>query len=59
MLDISLLHAGGQQLKKKTVPVREGINNISLDGTGDLAAGIYILQIQYKGKVITRKLVRQ
>lgn len=58
-LEVSLLHASGQKLRSKSGPVREGINTIHLEGTGNLAAGIYILQVQYKGKMITRKLVRQ
>ncbi|HYO22887.1 MAG TPA: T9SS type A sorting domain-containing protein, partial [Flavisolibacter sp.] len=59
MLDISILQAGGQQVKKKSVLVYEGVNNILLDATNDLLPGIYILQVQYKGKLITRKVVRR
>ncbi|HUC82200.1 MAG TPA: T9SS type A sorting domain-containing protein, partial [Flavisolibacter sp.] len=58
-LEVSLLHASGQQLRRKSIPVREGINNINLDGTNDLTSGIYILQVQYKGKLLTRKLIRR
>jgi hypothetical protein len=58
-LEVSLLNSKGQEVRKRNYPLYAGVNNLSMEDAQSLPAGIYILQLQYKGKVITRKLVKR
>lgn len=58
-LEVALLDASGQPVKKQTCPSYAGVNNLVLYDVGDLPAGVYILQVQYKGKTMTRKVVKK
>ena len=58
-LEMVVMDAGGQQLIKKIRSVYSGLNSIVVEKAGLLPAGVYILQLQYKGKIIIKKIVRQ
>ncbi len=57
-IDVLLLNATGTVIKQKSYTAYTGINNYSLPNTESLAAGIYILQVQQKDKMITRKVIK-
>ncbi|HVF80858.1 MAG TPA: T9SS type A sorting domain-containing protein [Flavisolibacter sp.] len=57
-LEVALLDAGGQPVKTQSFPSHAGVNNLVLYEVDALPAGIYILQVQYKGKTMTRKVVK-
>jgi hypothetical protein len=57
-LDVALLNSRGQQVKQRSVAVYQGVNTIAVSDTDNLPAGIYILQVNNKGKTITRKVVK-
>ena len=58
-IDVLLLNATGNVVKQKSYTGYTGINNYSLPNTESLAAGIYILQVQQKDKMITRKVIKK
>ncbi len=57
--DALLLDGSGQQVKKQSYLAHEGINNITLEDVDALSSGVYILQVQYMGKTLTRKVVKK
>ncbi|RYZ45634.1 MAG: T9SS type A sorting domain-containing protein, partial [Chitinophagaceae bacterium] len=58
-LEAAILDTHGRKVKDKSFAVNAGISNLVLENTGDLLPGIYILQLQYRDKIITRKLVKK
>jgi hypothetical protein len=58
-VEVALLDASGQQVKKQTYVSHAGVNNLVLYDVDAISAGVYILQVQYKGKTMTRKVVKR
>lgn len=57
-IEVLLLNATGNVVKQKSYTAYTGINNYSLPNTESLAAGVYILKVQHKDKMITRKVIK-
>jgi trimeric autotransporter adhesin len=57
-IEVLLLNATGNVVKQKSYTGYAGINSFSLQNTESLAPGIYILQVQQKDKMITRKVIK-
>jgi hypothetical protein len=49
----------GKSVKRASFDVREGVNQLLLDNTGSLPAGIYILKLELDGIVIYKKVMKQ
>ncbi|MCG2614637.1 T9SS type A sorting domain-containing protein [Terrimonas sp. NA20] len=49
----------GKTVKRKTLELREGVNQLSLAETDALPTGIYILRVECGGIVITRRVLKQ
>ncbi|MGZ3840296.1 MAG: T9SS type A sorting domain-containing protein, partial [Flavisolibacter sp.] len=58
-IDAVLLNASGTVIKHQTYPAYNGTNNFSLQNAETLPAGIYVLQVQYKDKTLTRKVIKK
>ncbi|HZH66541.1 MAG TPA: T9SS type A sorting domain-containing protein [Flavisolibacter sp.] len=56
---VVLLDAAGLVVKKKTYAAYAGLNSIALTELSDLAAGIYVLQVEHNGKTISKKVIRK
>jgi hypothetical protein len=55
---ISLLDAYGRAMKTVKRTVNTGVNVMQVNSLGKLSSGLYILQIQWKDKVITKRLIK-
>jgi hypothetical protein len=58
-ITISLRDAYGRAVRTEKQSVNAGVNVMQVNNLGKLAAGMYILQIQWKDKLITRRLVKR
>jgi hypothetical protein len=54
-----LMDCTGQTIRVKNIDGKSGLNNISVDNLGTLAAGIYILQITAGGQSSMQKLIKR
>lgn len=57
-VNISLRDAYGRLMKTLKEPVITGVNSMQLNSVGKLPAGLYILQIQWKDKLVTKRLIK-
>lgn len=58
-IEASILDAAGHRLRKESYTAQAGVNNLLIENTAALSAGVYILQVRHKGKTITRKVVKK
>jgi hypothetical protein len=49
----------GKTVKRKTLELREGVNQLSMTDTDVLANGIYILRVESGGMVILKRVLKQ
>jgi len=49
----------GKVVKRKSFDVRDGVNQLSLDDTNVLPAGIYILRVELSGMMIYKRVMKQ
>ena len=49
----------GRKVKSQLFTAYTGMNSLSINQTNDLAPGIYILQVKYKERVLTRKVMKK
>jgi hypothetical protein len=55
---ISLRDAYGRAVKTVKESVNAGVNSMQVNNLGKLPSGMYILQIQWKDKVVTKRLIK-
>lgn len=58
-VETSLTDMFGKRVKSRAFTAYAGTNNLSINNTDDLAPGIYILQVKFKDKLITRKVMKK
>jgi hypothetical protein len=58
-INVTLMNATARTVVTKTYPGFSGVNTLRLSGLDHLPAGTYLLQIQYKDQLLTRKLIKQ
>lgn len=56
---VELVDQFGKPVRRKTMDIREGINQFFFENTNNLPAGIYILKAESAGKMIFRKVMKQ
>jgi hypothetical protein len=56
--DAQLVNLQGVILKQKTFGLNTGVNDLTIDNTDALPAGVYILRVQFDGRIVQRKLVK-
>ncbi len=56
---VTLISLSGKQVRKESFIANEGDNRFTLYGTGNLPEGVYILQVNYQGKAINRKVMKK
>ena len=58
-IDATLMSISGNAVRKESFNVYEGANNLTINNTETLAAGMYILQIRNKDQVINKKVMKK
>lgn len=58
IVNISLSDAYGRSVKTDKSQVNAGVNVMQINNLGKLAPGMYILRIQWKDKVVTKRLIK-
>jgi len=58
-IDATLINISGKPVKKESFNVYEGANNLTINDTETLAAGMYILQIKNKEQIINKKVMKK
>jgi len=58
-VDVSLYDLFGKVVKMKNYMVYTGVNGITLENTGKLSSGIYILQVKNKDIIINSKVMKK
>ena len=58
-IEVLLSSTVGNLIKQKSFTAYAGINKFSMQNTGSLQPGIYILQVQYQGKTLSSKLIKK
>ena len=58
-VETSLTDMFGRKVKSQLFTAYTGMNSLSINQTNDLAPGIYILQVKYKERVLTRKVMKK
>jgi hypothetical protein len=56
--DIDLINLQGKVVKRKEFNINNGSNSIAIDNTDILPAGIYILRIEFNGRIVQRKITK-
>lgn len=59
LVKVELIDQFGKPVRRKTVDVREGVNQFFFDNTGNLANGMYVLKAEFDGTIIYRKVMKQ
>ena len=54
-----LTNISGKPLRRQSFVAYEGVNSLTIPGVEALPAGIYILQVNYQGEVVNRKLMKR
>ncbi len=54
-----IVDASGRVIRKSRFELRSGVNQLSFDGLGSVASGMYILRVESGGSGIYRKVVRE
>ncbi|MBC7948307.1 MAG: T9SS type A sorting domain-containing protein [Chitinophagaceae bacterium] len=49
----------GRTVLRKTIDMREGVNQLMFGNTGILSPGLYVLRVEIDGKVIHKKVMKQ
>ncbi|HEY0042233.1 MAG TPA: T9SS type A sorting domain-containing protein [Flavisolibacter sp.] len=57
-LEVILSDARGGKIKTRNYTVHPGLNSLTLTDVDALSAGVYVLQVRYKEKITTKKLVK-
>lgn len=55
-VDISIIDAVGRMINSATIPTNAGLNNYVVN-TADLKSGVYIYNITYMGRTVSKKMV--
>jgi hypothetical protein len=58
-IEATLINLSGNIVKKYDYNVYEGSNNLTIPDTGNLPAGMYILQVNDADQVIRKKLIKK
>lgn len=58
-VEASLLDIYGKLIRKKSFMAYSGSNSLHISNTESLPAGVYLLQIRNKDKIMTRKLIKK
>ena len=58
-IDATLMSISGNAVRKESFNVYEGANNLTINNTETLAAGMYILQIRNKDQIINKKVMKK
>jgi hypothetical protein len=58
-IEAVLTNVSGKPLRRQTFIVYEGVNGLTIPSVETLPAGMYILQVNYQGEVVNRKLVKR
>jgi hypothetical protein len=58
-VEAMLTNSSGKTVRKESFTVYEGVNSLTIQDTEELPAGIYILQIKSKEKLISKKLIKK
>jgi len=58
-IDVALLDMTGRTIREKSFIVYTGVNGLSLENTGNLPSGMYVLQIKHKDTFINRKVMKR
>lgn len=56
--NIKLIDLQGKIMKQKDFSLSDGVNNLSLDNTGALPAGVYILRVELDGRILQRRVMK-
>ncbi|TMI94831.1 MAG: T9SS type A sorting domain-containing protein [Bacteroidetes bacterium] len=58
-IEVVLTNLSGKPLRKESFIAYGGVNSLTIPNTEGLPAGIYILQVKNKEKIINRKLIKK
>ncbi len=58
-IDATLINISGKPVRKESFNVYEGANNLTINDTETLPAGMYILQIKNKDQIINKKVMKK
>ena len=58
-LDILLIDAVGNQVRRYNINAYEGLNMFAVPDTDILPPGLYILQVRNKARILSRKVIKQ
>ncbi|HET9825954.1 MAG TPA: T9SS type A sorting domain-containing protein [Chitinophagaceae bacterium] len=58
-IEAVLTSLSGKPLRRESFVAYEGVNSLTMPGLELLPAGMYVLQVNYKEKIINRKLVKR
>ncbi len=57
-IKVELVNQAGTAVIRRSMEIREGVNQLALTNTEGLANGIYILRVEHKGKYITKRVLK-
>lgn len=58
-VNAELVDQFGKPVRRKTLDIREGINQFFFDNTNNLPNGLYILKVEMDGATLVRKVMKQ
>jgi hypothetical protein len=58
-IEVSILNSSGNCVKKQNFMAYNGANNFIIPNLNSLPAGVYVLRIQNREKIVTQKTVRK
>ena len=58
-IDVTLINISGKPIRKENFNVYEGTNNLTINNTEIIPAGMYILQIKNKDEIINKKVMKK
>ncbi len=58
-VDATLISLSGKPVRKESFTVYEGANSLIISDIETLPTGMYILQVKYKDKIISKKLMKK
>ena len=59
LANVELIDHMGNGLKSKSFDLREGINQLTFDNTGQLRPGLYVLRVELNGYFIFKRVLKQ
>ena len=58
-ITVSLYDTYGRLITRETQTAGKGLNHYDLGGLGNLQSGMYVLQVLYKDRMLTKQLIKK